>query len=137
MPLNSPQRHESNLLALILHLGACVDQSNFRASLALEAAARRYSQYVFANMPKGGSPDWSVAEDWLGSEELESGAAVDTQQREYVAKAMQEKALIMKETRKAREELGRLPRQRDQYPRPIRIGQEWVWLRRSACCCGI
>ena len=71
-------------------------------------------QYVYANMPKGGSPDWSVAEDWLGSEELESGAAVDTQQREHVAKAMQEKALIMKETRKAREELGRLPRQRNQ-----------------------
>ena len=115
MPLNSPQRRESNVLALILHLGACVDQSNFRASLALEAAARRYSliQYVFANMPKGGSPDWSVAEDWLGSEELESGAAVDTQQREYVAKVMQEKALIMKETCKAREKLGRLPRQRN------------------------
>jgi len=108
VPAKSAHAHELRIWAAFFELAFTIDQLNPKGLYCLELAARRYSllQFSYESVPKGGTPDFSMSDAWLGYEGLEEGTAAQTpEQRAHVAKEMEQKALILKETRKANEEM--------------------------------
>ena len=108
VPDKRAHRHEMGTWAQFIELALCVDQLNPEGCLCLEVAGRRLSllQFAYQSVPRGGNPDFSMSQEWMGLEGLHMGeAAIGQAHQAHVASQLQEKALTMEETRKANEEL--------------------------------
>ncbi|CAE8723181.1 unnamed protein product, partial [Polarella glacialis] len=82
------------------------DQLNIPALQGVEILVRRIQLIKEAHRISPGSPDYSAADQFLGSSMRRNGAAVDPSLQKYVAEELKAEAAIQKESRKAREEGG-------------------------------
>ena len=108
MPPGSAHRHEFINHAIAIELALTADQMNPLALLHLEVLGRRLAllEYAYEHAPRGGAPDFSMGAEWMGLREMRIGAAVDPASlKEHVADRLGKKAAILKEARKAQEEL--------------------------------
>ena len=107
VPEESAHAHEMKVLGMAIELATTVDQVNPEGCYFLELLARRLSllQHAYESCSKGGAPDFTCADVWLGCEGMEQGQASQmSEQKVYVAKEMERQASITKEVRKAKEE---------------------------------
>ena len=108
MAAGSGHRHEMVTLAIAIEMALSVDQLRPGSLLCLEVMGRRLSlmEFAYESTPRGGTPDFTMATEWMGLKNMRIGAAVHAAStREHVADRLGKKALILKEARKAAEEM--------------------------------
>ena len=96
--------HEHEVLARILDAMVTVDQLNAPALQSAELCCRRLQLIEDAHSVSPSSPDYSAADEYMGCATHRQGAAVAPDLQEHVAISMRDKAAILKEARKAKDE---------------------------------
>ena len=96
--------HEHEVLARVLDSMVTVDQLNAPALQSAELVCRRIQVIEDAHSVSPSAPDYSAADEYMGWATHRQGAAVAPDLQRHVANAMRDKAAIMKESRKAKEE---------------------------------
>ena len=103
LPAGDRSLHEHECLARILDAALTIDQINAPALLCMEFVVRRASLIREAHRLSPSSPDYSMADHWMGWGQSRGGGVAPDLTR-YVAEQLRDEASVAKEARKAREE---------------------------------